>query len=163
MQKVDRPQPTNFGFTAEMGWPIGRHEEYLFALSLYDEQQAAKPKPIDYGYDPINGWPDAETMERYIGDLHRWFDFPALRGMNEGDFERIESTQEQAARLRDEAEQNQDAEQPFGEHWQKLMRQHSKTELIAALKTALEREAQLRAENVTLSNLKSFSVALTQK
>jgi hypothetical protein len=58
----------------------------------------------------------------------------------EGDFERMERTQEQAARLRDAAEQDQYAEPPFGEHWQKLMRQHSKTELIAALKTALYRE-----------------------
>lgn len=104
-----------------------------------DKQQPAKPKPSEYGYDQINGWPDAETMERYVADLRRWFDSP-----NEGDFERMERTQEQAARAADEAEQNLDAEEPFGEHWQKLMLCHSKHDLIFILKAALEREAKLK-------------------
>ncbi len=57
----------------------------------------------------------------------------------EGDLEAIERQQEQAARLRDEAEQNQDAEEPFGEHWHNLMMQHTKADLVFALKVALER------------------------
>lgn len=145
MQQEKQPRPQDYGYEephieVEGGWCIeGGQEAYEDAMERWNAAQASKqpskPKPTDYGYDPINGWPDAETMERYVVDLQNWFDSP-----NEGDFEQMERTQEQAARLRDEAEQNADAEEPFMEPWQKLMRQHSKTELIAALKSALCRE-----------------------
>lgn len=51
----------------------------------------------------------------------------------------LESLQEQAARAAHEAEQNADAEDPFGKHWQKLMLCHSKHDLVETLKNALQR------------------------
>ena len=42
-------------------------------------------------------------------------------------------------RMREAAQQDPEAESPYGEHWQKLMRGHSKTDLINALKSALQR------------------------
>ena len=114
---------------------------------------------VQYGFDKEYGWPDQESKERWFSDLQKWYHHQ--QAQNEGDFERMERTQEQAARAADEAEQDQDAEQPFGEHWHNLMMQHTKADLVFALKTALEREAKLgRTYNHLLSSVEGMQAEI---